>query len=293
VFAGVGERTREGNDLWLEMKESGVLSRTALVYGQMNEPPGARLRVALSGVTIAEQFRDEHGQDVLFFIDNIFRFTQAGSEVSALLGRMPSAVGYQPTLATEMGELQERICSTNRGSITSVQAVYVPADDLTDPAPATAFAHLDAITVLSRHIVEMGIYPAVDPLESSSRMLDPGVVGDAHYTVARSVQKILQRNKELQDIIAILGMDELTQDDRLTVMRARKIQRFLSQPFHVAESFTGRPGRYVPVEETINGFRQIIEGRFDDLPEQAFFMAGNIADVVENASRIRAATRQA
>ncbi len=291
VFAGVGERTREGNDLWLEMKQSGVLERTALVYGQMNEPPGARLRVALSGVTIAEEFRDAQGLDVLFFIDNIFRFTQAGSEVSALLGRMPSAVGYQPTLATEMGELQERICSTNRGSITSVQAVYVPADDLTDPAPATAFAHLDAITVLSRHIVEQGFYPAVDPLESSSRMLDPGIVGEAHYSTARSVQKILQRNKELQDIIAILGMEELTAEDRATVMRARKIQRFLSQPFSAAESFTGRQGRYVALEETIRGFRQIIEGRLDDLPEQAFFMAGTIDEVVEKAGRIRAAAR--
>ncbi|NLI03436.1 MAG: F0F1 ATP synthase subunit beta [Candidatus Fermentibacter daniensis] len=291
VFAGVGERTREGNDLWLEMKQSGVLERTALVYGQMNEPPGARLRVALSGVTIAEEFRDAQGLDVLFFIDNIFRFTQAGSEVSALLGRMPSAVGYQPTLATEMGELQERICSTSRGSITSVQAVYVPADDLTDPAPATAFAHLDAITVLSRHIVEQGIYPAVDPLESSSRLLDPGIVGEAHYNTARNVQKILQRNKELQDIIAILGMEELTAEDRTTVMRARKIQRFLSQPFSTAESFTGRQGRYVALEETIRGFRQIIEGRLDDLPEQAFFMAGTIDEVVENAGRIRAAAR--
>lgn len=291
VFAGVGERTREGNDLWLEMKQSGVLERTALIYGQMNEPPGARLRVALSGVTIAEEFRDVQGLDVLFFIDNIFRFTQAGSEVSALLGRMPSAVGYQPTLATEMGELQERICSTNRGSITSVQAVYVPADDLTDPAPATAFAHLDAITVLSRHIVEQGIYPAVDPLESSSRLLDPGIVGEAHYSTARSVQKILQRNKELQDIIAILGMEELTAEDKTTVMRARKIQRFLSQPFSTAESFTGRQGRHVALEDTIQGFRQIIDGRLDDLPEQAFFMAGTIDEVVENAGRTRAAAR--
>lgn len=292
VFAGVGERTREGNDLWLEMTESGVLSRTALVYGQMNEPPGARLRVALSAVTVAEALRDEHGHDVLLFIDNIFRFTQAGSEVSALLGRMPSAVGYQPTLASEMGELQERICSTVAGSITSVQAIYVPADDLTDPAPATTFSHLDAITVLSRQISEMGIYPAVDPLESSSRMLDPRVVGDVHYGVARSVQKILQRYKDLQDIIAILGLDELTPEDRVTVARARKIQKFLSQPFGVAEAFTGRPGKYVTREETVNGFRQIVEGRLDEIPEAAFFMAGSIEDVIAESARMRAAQRQ-
>ncbi|MBM3286677.1 MAG: F0F1 ATP synthase subunit beta [Candidatus Eisenbacteria bacterium] len=287
VFSGVGERTREGNDLWLEMNESGVISKTALIYGQMNEPPGARLRVGLSGVTVAEYFRDEEGQDVLLFIDNIFRFTQAGSEVSALLGRMPSAVGYQPTLSTEMGELQERICSTKRGSITSVQAIYVPADDLTDPAPATAFAHLDATTVLSRQISELGIYPAVDPLDSTSRMLDPMVVGQDHYDVARSVQRILQRYKDLQDIIAILGMDELSEEDKVIVGRARKVQRFLSQPMFVAEAFTGEHGRYVKVQDTIEGFRQIIEGKHDDLPEQAFYMVGRIEEAVEKAERLR------
>ncbi|HIU15447.1 MAG TPA: F0F1 ATP synthase subunit beta [Candidatus Ventricola intestinavium] len=285
VFAGVGERTREGNDLYYEMKESGVLSKTALVYGQMNEPPGARMRVALSGLTMAEYFRDRDGQDVLLFIDNIFRFTQAGSEVSALLGRMPSAVGYQPTLATEMGALQERITSTRRGSITSVQAVYVPADDLTDPAPATTFAHLDATTVLSRAISSQGIYPAVDPLESTSRILSPEVVGEEHYRVARDVQRILQRYRELQDIIAIMGMDELSEEDKLTVARARKIQRFLSQPFSVAEQFTGMEGRYVPVKETIRGFREIIEGRHDDLPESAFLFVGTIEEAVEKADR--------
>jgi len=287
VFSGVGERTREGNDLWLEMNESGVISKTALIYGQMNEPPGARLRVGLSGVTVAEYFRDEEGQDVLLFIDNIFRFTQAGSEVSALLGRMPSAVGYQPTLSTEMGELQERICSTKRGSITSVQAIYVPADDLTDPAPATAFAHLDATTVLSRQISELGIYPAVDPLDSTSRMLDPMVVGQDHYDVARSVQRILQRYKDLQDIIAILGMDELSEEDKVIVGRARKVQRFLSQPMFVAEAFTPEHGRYVKVQDTIEGFRQIIEGKHDDLPEQAFYMVGRIEEAVEKAERLR------
>jgi len=287
VFAGVGERTREGNDLWLEMNESGVISKTALVYGQMNEPPGARLRVGLAGVTVAEYFRDEAGQDVLLFIDNIFRFTQAGSEVSALLGRMPSAVGYQPTLSTEMGALQERICSTKKGSITSVQAIYVPADDLTDPAPATAFSHLDATTVLSRQIAELGIYPAVDPLDSTSRILDPRVVGDEHYRVARSVQKILQRYKDLTDIIAILGMDELSDEDKIIVQRARKIQKFLSQPFFVAEAFTNRQGRFVKLSDTIEGFRQIIEGKHDDLPEGAFYMAGGIEEVVENAERMR------
>lgn len=286
VFAGVGERTREGNDLWNEMKESGVIDKTALVYGQMNEPPGARQRVALTGLTMAENFRDEAGQDVLLFIDNIFRFTQAGSEVSALLGRMPSAVGYQPTLATEMGMLQERITSTRRGSITSVQAVYVPADDLTDPAPATTFSHLDATTVLSRAIVEMGIYPAVDPLESSSRILDAAVLGEEHYRVARAVQKLLQRNKELQDIIAILGMDELSEEDKLTVSRARKVQRFLSQPFNVAEQFTGTPGKYVPVKETIRGFREILEGCHDQVPEQAFYMCGSIDEVLEQAKNL-------
>ncbi len=285
VFTGVGERTREGNDLYYEMKESGVLSKTALVYGQMNEPPGARMRVALSGLTMAEYFRDREGQDVLLFIDNIFRFTQAGSEVSALLGRMPSAVGYQPTLATEMGALQERITSTRRGSITSVQAVYVPADDLTDPAPATTFAHLDATTVLSRAISSQGIYPAVDPLESTSRILSPEVVGEEHYRVARDVQRILQRYRELQDIIAIMGMDELSEEDKLTVARARKIQRFLSQPFSVAEQFTGMEGRYVPVKETIRGFREIIEGRHDDLPESAFLFVGTIEEAVEKAGR--------
>ena len=283
VFSGVGERTREGNDLYNEMKESGVLSKTALVYGQMNEPPGARMRVALSGLTMAEYFRDKEGQDVLLFIDNIFRFTQAGSEVSALLGRMPSAVGYQPTLATEMGALQERITSTKKGSITSVQAVYVPADDLTDPAPATTFAHLDATTVLSRAISSLGIYPAVDPLDSTSRILSPDVVGVEHYETARAVQAILQRYKELQDIIAIMGMDELSEEDKLTVSRARKIQRFLSQPFTVAEQFTGMTGKYVPVKETIRGFKEIIEGRHDDLPESAFLFVGTIDEAVEKA----------
>jgi F-type H+-transporting ATPase subunit beta len=286
VFSGVGERTREGNDLWNEMKESGVIDKTTLVYGQMNEPPGARMRIGLTGLTMAEYFRDVEGQDVLLFIDNIFRFTQAGSEVSALLGRMPSAVGYQPTLATEMGNLQERITSTKKGSITSVQAIYVPADDLTDPAPATAFAHLDATTVLSRQIVELGIYPAVDPLDSTSRILDPQVLGKEHYEVARGVQKILQRYKELQDIIAILGMDELSEDDKLTVARARKIQRFLSQPFNVAEQFTGTPGKYVPIKETIRGFKEIIEGKHDDLPEQAFYMVGTIDEVIARAKEL-------
>jgi F-type H+-transporting ATPase subunit beta len=280
VFTGVGERTREGNDLYHEMKESGVLDKTTMVFGQMNEPPGARMRVGLTGLTMAEYFRDEGGRDVLLFVDNIFRFTQAGSEVSALLGRVPSAVGYQPTLATEMGMLQERITSTKKGSITSVQAVYVPADDLTDPAPATTFAHLDATTVLSRSIVELGIYPAVDPLDSSSRMLDPKVVGEEHYQVARGVQEILQRNNELQDIIAILGMDELSEEDKTIVMRARKIQRFLSQPFFVAENFTGLDGRYVPLSETIRGFQEILEGKHDAIPEGAFLMAGNIDDVL-------------
>jgi F-type H+/Na+-transporting ATPase subunit beta len=283
VFAGVGERTREGNDLWIEMSESGVIDKTALVYGQMNEPPGARLRVGLSGLTMAEYFRDESGQDVLLFIDNIFRFVQAGSEVSALLGRMPSAVGYQPTLSTEMGQLQERITSTNRGSITSVQAIYVPADDLTDPAPANTFAHLDATTVLSRSISEKGIYPAVDPLDSTSRLLQPGIVSDEHYEVATSVQRILQRYKDLQDIIAILGMDELSDEDRVIVQRARRIERFLSQPNFVAEAFTGRPGKYVPLEDTIRSFRELVEGRHDDLPEQAFFLVGPIEDAVEAA----------
>ncbi|MCC8068212.1 MAG: F0F1 ATP synthase subunit beta [Ruminococcus sp.] len=283
VFTGVGERTREGNDLYNEMTESGVIDKTVLVYGQMNEPPGARMRVALSGLTMAEYFRDRENQDVLLFIDNIFRFTQAGSEVSALLGRMPSAVGYQPTLATEMGALQERITSTNKGSITSVQAVYVPADDLTDPAPATTFAHLDATTVLSRNIASLGIYPAVDPLESNSRILSPDVVGEEHYQVARQVQNILQRYTELQDIIAIMGMDELSDEDKLTVNRARKIQRFLSQPFSVAEQFTGMKGKYVPIKETIRGFREIIEGKHDDLPESAFLFAGTIDDVIEKA----------
>ena len=285
VFTGVGERTREGNDLYNEMKESGVINKTALVYGQMNEPPGARMRVALSGLTMAEYFRDKEGQDVLLFIDNIFRFTQAGSEVSALLGRMPSAVGYQPTLATEMGALQERITSTKKGSITSVQAVYVPADDLTDPAPATTFAHLDATTVLSRNIASMGIYPAVDPLESTSRILTPDIVGKEHYEVARAVQSILQRYNELQDIIAILGMDELSDEDKLTVSRARKIQRFLSQPFSVAEAFTGMQGKYVPLKETIRGFKEIIEGKHDDLPESAFLFAGTIDEVIEKAKK--------
>ena len=283
VFTGVGERTREGNDLYNEMKESGVINKTALVYGQMNEPPGARMRVALSGLTMAEYFRDREGQDVLLFIDNIFRFTQAGSEVSALLGRMPSAVGYQPTLATEMGALQERITSTKKGSITSVQAVYVPADDLTDPAPATTFAHLDATTVLSRAISSLGIYPAVDPLESTSRILTPDVVGEEHYQVARDVQRILQRYKELQDIIAIMGMDELSDEDKLTVSRARKVQRFLSQPFSVAEQFTGMEGKYVPIKETIRGFKEIIEGKHDDLPESAFLFVGTIDEAVAKA----------
>ncbi len=287
VFTGVGERTREGNDLYNEMKESGVLSKTALVYGQMNEPPGARMRVALSGLTMAEYFRDKEGQDVLLFIDNIFRFTQAGSEVSALLGRMPSAVGYQPTLATEMGALQERITSTKRGSITSVQAVYVPADDLTDPAPATTFAHLDATTVLSRSIASLGIYPAVDPLDSTSRILAPDVVGIEHYTVAREVQGILQRYKELQDIIAIMGMDELSEEDKLVVSRARKIQRFLSQPFSVAEQFTGMEGRYVPIKETVRGFREILDGLHDDLPESAFLFVGTIDEAVEKAKKLK------
>ncbi len=285
VFTGVGERTREGNDLYREMTESGVINKTALVYGQMNEPPGARMRVALSGLTMAEYFRDRMGQDVLLFIDNIFRFTQAGSEVSALLGRMPSAVGYQPTLATEMGALQERITSTKKGSITSVQAVYVPADDLTDPAPATTFAHLDATTVLSREIASMGIYPAVDPLESTSRILAPEIVGQEHYEVARAVQSILQRYNELQDIIAILGMDELNDEDKLTVARARKIQRFLSQPFSVAEQFTGYEGKYVPLKETIRGFKEIIEGKHDDLPESAFLFVGTIDEAVEKAKK--------
>ncbi len=286
VFSGVGERTREGNDLWLEMKESGVLESTALVYGQMNEPPGARLRVGLSGLTVAEYFRDVEKQDVLLFIDNIFRFTQAGSEVSALLGRMPSAVGYQPTLGTEMGELQERITSTRDGSITSVQAIYVPADDLTDPAPATAFAHLDATTVLSRAITEMGIYPAVDPLDSSSRIMDPQILGERHYRVASQVQEILQRNKDLQDIIAILGMDELSEEDKIIVGRARRIQRFLSQPFFVAEVFTGRPGRYVKLEDTIESFERVVSGEFDHLPEQAFYMVGGIEEVVAQAKEM-------
>ena len=286
VFTGVGERTREGNDLYNEMTESGVINKTALVYGQMNEPPGARMRVALSGLTMAEYFRDKEGQDVLLFIDNIFRFTQAGSEVSVLLGRMPSAVGYQPTLSTEMGALQERITSTKKGSITSVQAVYVPADDLTDPAPATTFAHLDATTVLSRNIASMGIYPAVDPLESTSRILTPEIVGQEHYEVSRAVQSILQRYNELQDIIAILGMDELSDEDKLTVSRARKIQRFLSQPFSVAEQFTGMEGKYVPLKETIRGFKEIIEGKHDDLPESAFLFVGSIDEAVEKAKQL-------
>ena len=283
VFTGVGERTREGNDLYNEMTESGVISKTAMVFGQMNEPPGARMRVGLTGLTMAEYFRDKGGKDVLLFIDNIFRFTQAGSEVSALLGRVPSAVGYQPTLQTEMGALQERITSTKNGSITSVQAVYVPADDLTDPAPATTFAHLDATTVLSRSIVELGIYPAVDPLESTSRILDPRIVGQEHYEVARGVQQVLQKYKELQDIIAILGMDELSEEYKITVNRARKIQRFLSQPFHVAEQFTGMPGKYVPITETIRGFKEIMEGKHDDIPEGHFLNAGTIDDVVARA----------
>ncbi len=287
VFTGVGERTREGNDLYNEMKQSGVLSNTALVYGQMNEPPGARMRVGLSGLTMAEYFRDTEGQDVLLFIDNIFRFTQAGSEVSALLGRMPSAVGYQPTLANEMGALQERITSTKKGSITSVQAVYVPADDLTDPAPATTFAHLDATTVLSRSIASQGIYPAVDPLESTSRILSPDILGAEHYSVAREVQRILQRYNELMDIIAIMGMDELSDDDKLLVQRARKIQRFLSQPFDVSEKFTGIPGKYVPLSETIRGFKEIIEGKHDDLPESAFLFVGTIDEAVEKANKVK------
>lgn len=289
VFAGVGERTREGNDLYHEMKDSGVINKVALVYGQMNEPPGARSRVALTGLSVAEYFRDEQNQDVLFFVDNIFRFTQAGAEVSALLGRIPSAVGYQPNLATEMGELQERITSTNTGSITSVQAVYVPADDYTDPAPATAFAHLDATTNLDRSISEKGIYPAVHPLNSTSRILDPLIVGQEHYGVARRVQQILQRYRELQDIIAILGMDELSEEDKLTVARARRIERFLSQPFHVAEQFTGNAGRYVPIEDTIRGFKEICEGKWDHLPESSFHMVGTIEEAVEKAKRLAAA----
>ncbi|EHL05089.1 F0F1 ATP synthase subunit beta [Desulfitobacterium hafniense] len=288
VFAGVGERTREGNDLWNEMRESGVIDKMAMVFGQMNEPPGARLRVGLTGLTMAEYFRDVQNQDVLLFIDNIFRFTQAGSEVSALLGRMPSAVGYQPTLATEMGALQERITSTRNGSITSVQAIYVPADDLTDPAPATAFAHLDATTVLNRAISEKGIYPAVDPLDSNSRILSPQIIGEEHYKVARDVQQILQKYKELQDIIAILGMDELSEDEKLVVSRARRIERFLSQPFHVAEVFTGSPGKYVPIKETIRGFKEIVEGKHDNLPEAAFHMVGTIEEAIEKAKALGA-----
>ena len=288
VFAGVGERTREGNDLYHEMKESGVIEKTALIFGQMTEPPGSRLRVGLTGVTSAEYFRDEEGQDVLLFIDNIFRFTQAGSEVSALLGRMPSAVGYQPTLGTEMGALQERITSTTKGSVTSVQAIYVPADDYTDPAPATTFAHLDATTNLSRQIAELGIYPAVDPLASTSRILDPRVIGEEHYTVARSVKQVLQRYKDLQDIIAILGIDELSEEDKLTVSRARKIQRFLSQPFFVAEQFTGFKGKYVPIAETVKGFKEIVDGKHDDLPEQAFYMVGTIEEAREKAATMKA-----
>jgi len=286
-FAGVGERTREGNDLWLEMNESGVIKKTAMIFGQMNEPPGARLRVALSALTVAEYFRDEKGLDVLLFVDNIFRFTQAGAEVSALLGRMPSAVGYQPTLANEMGDLQERITSTKKGSITSIQAVYVPADDLTDPAPATTFSHLDATTVLSRSLAELGIYPAVDPLDSTSRILDPLILGEEHYQVARAVQATLQKYKELQDIIAILGMEELSEEDKLTVARARKMQRFLSQPFFVAEAFTGTPGKYVPLSETIRAFKEILSGQHDALPEQAFYMVGNIDEVVERAKELK------
>jgi len=296
VFSGVGERTREGNDLWLEMQESGVIvpgdsnkSKAALIYGQMTEPPGARLRVGLTGLTVAEYFRDVAGLDVLLFIDNIFRFTQAGSEVSALLGRMPSAVGYQPNLSTEMGELEERITSTKKGSITSVQAIYVPADDLTDPAPATTFSHLDATTVLSRQLVEIGIYPAVDPLASTSTILDPRIVGQEHYRVARAVKAILQKYKDLQDIIAILGIDELSEEDKLTVARARKIQRFLSQPFHVAQQFTGLEGRYVKLEDTIRGFKELVEGKYDDIPEQAFYMMGNIEEALERAEKLKAA----
>lgn len=288
VFAGVGERTREGNDLYLEMTESGVIDKTVMVFGQMNEPPGARMRVGLTGLTMAEYFRDQEGQDVLLFIDNIFRFVQAGSEVSALLGRMPAAVGYQPTLATDVGQLQERITSTKKGSITSVQAIYVPADDLTDPAPATTFAHLDATTVLSRKISELGLFPAVDPLDSTSRILDPRYVGDEHYEVARGVQEMLQRYRELQDIIALLGMDELSEDDKLTVARARKIQRFLTQPMFVAEAFTGRSGAYVPVKETVRGFKEILEGKHDELPEDAFFMVGTIDEAVEQGQKIMA-----
>jgi F-type H+-transporting ATPase subunit beta len=287
VFAGVGERTREGNDLYHEMKESGVIEKTALIFGQMTEPPGSRLRVALTALTAAEYFRDEEGQDVLLFIDNIFRFTQAGSEVSALLGRMPSAVGYQPTLATEMGQLQERITSTKKGSITSVQAIYVPADDITDPAPATAFAHLDATTVLSRQIAELGIYPAVDPLSSTSRILDPNIIGEEHYQVARAVQSILQRYKDLQDIIAILGMEELSDEDKITVARARKIQRFLSQPFFVAEQFTGVPGRYVKIADTVRSFKEIVEGKHDELPEQAFYLVGDVGEAIDKAKKLR------
>ena len=286
VFGGVGERTREGNDLWLEMKESGVIDKTTLVYGQMNEPPGARARVGLSALTMAEYFRDEENRDVLLFIDNIFRFVQANSEVSTLLGRIPSAVGYQPTLSTDVGDLQERITSTKNGSITSVQAIYVPADDLTDPAPATTFAHLDATTVLSRQIAELGIYPAVDPLDSTSRMLDPNVIGEEHYTVARQVQEILQRYKDLQDIIAILGIDELSEEDKLTVARARKVQRFLSQPFHVAEQFTNFPGKYVQVKDTVRSFKELVEGQHDDLPEQAFYMVGTIEEAMEKAKTL-------
>ena len=286
VFCGVGERTREGNDLWLDMRESGVIDKTALIFGQMNEPPGARLRVGLAGLTVAEYFREMGGQDVLLFIDNIFRFVQAGSEVSALLGRMPSAVGYQPTLANEMGELQERITSTKRGSVTSVQAIYVPADDLTDPAPAATFAHLDATTVLSRAIVEKGIYPAVDPLDSNSRILTRDAVGDEHYEVATRVQEVLQRYRELQDIIAILGMDELSDEDKVIVQRARKIERFLSQPFHVAEQFTGIPGKYVPLADTVRGFKDLVDGECDDLPEQAFFMVGGIEEAAEQARQL-------
>ena len=289
VFAGVGERTREGNDLWREMSESGVIDKTALVYGQMNEPPGVRLRVGLTGLTVAEYFRDEEGQDVLLFVDNIYRYTLAGMEVSALLGRMPSAVGYQPTLASEMGILEERITSTDKGSITSIQAIYVPADDYTDPGVSTTFSHLDATTNLSRQIAELGIYPAVDPLASSSRILDPRIIGDEHYGVARSVKEILQRYKDLQDIIAILGIDELSEDDKVTVTRARKIQRFFSQPFHVAEQFTGRPGVYVPLEETVKGFKRLVEGELDHLPEQAFYMAGGIEEAEKNAEAMSAA----
>ena len=289
VFSGVGERTREGNDLWLEMKESGVLEKTALIYGQMNEPPGVRLRVGLTGLTVAEYFRDEEGQDVLLFIDNIYRYTLAGMEVSALLGRMPSAVGYQPTLASEMGALEERITSTDKGSITSIQAIYVPADDYTDPGVATTFSHLDATTNLSRQIAELGIYPAVDPLDSTSRILDARIIGQEHYTVARTVKEILQRYKDLQDIIAILGLDELSEDDKVTVGRARKIQRFFSQPFHVAEQFTGRPGRYVQLEDTVRGFKRVVDGELDHIPEQAFYMAGGIDEVEQNAEKMSAA----